>query len=414
MGAASELASLGVKISNTHLTHLTKSYPLESIKHVAYYAVQTAQMSGGALSEITSEAKCRLHFNDGRVLNFKAKSGSSFSNSQHPMAPVWLLKEVVSEATFETRLARYQHDIESRRFFNVGKFQFHVDGSIYRRARRVLNLKAPRAEADLQPFTLVGSDGGKPTSIPIDVDQDCILHLVRAHYSLYWQDFPYRQPRSQQQRAFFLAVVRLGAKMAKSDGAVSADEIRQFKSYFGTDQYPLEDVASVFREAVSDGVPIYQAARTLADVAADPSILEQVLIGLIGIASVDGVIHDGEAAAIRDVGRAFSVTADRVELLLNAHGPKAGTGQSSANQKHRTRKPKTPSPECLAHLKVLGLEKDATPEQIKNAYRSLATSLHPDLLRSKGLPDRIVQIASDTLAGANDSYNWLRDHGYLT
>ncbi|MBK8840881.1 MAG: TerB family tellurite resistance protein [Hyphomonadaceae bacterium] len=139
----------------------------------------------------------------------------------------------------------------------------------------------------------------------------------------------------------------VGCENGESDGAVSADEIRQFKSYFGTDQYPLEDVASVFREAVSDGVPIYQAARTLADVAADPSILEQVLIGLIGIASVDGVIHDGEAAAIRDVGRAFSVTADRVELLLNAHGPKAGTGQSSANQKHRTRKPKTPSPECL-------------------------------------------------------------------
>lgn len=164
---------------------------------------------------------------------------------------------------------------------------------------------------------------------------------------------------------------------------------------------------------MSDGVPIYNAARTLAEAASDPSILERVLIGLVGIASVDGILHDGEAAAIREVGRAFGVAADRVELLLHIHGPKADAGQSSPNQKRRTRKPNTPSPQCLSHLKALGLEGNATPEQIKSAYRSLVASLHPDLLRSKGLPDKLVQIASDTVAGANESYNWLRDHGYV-
>lgn len=413
METATELASLRVKTSDTHLTHRARSYPFESIKHVGYYAAQTAQMSGATVREITSEARCRLNFVDGQVLNFKARSGASLSNSKHAVAPVWLLNEVVSEATFETRLARYQRDIESRHFFSVGRFQFHVDGTVYRRAQRVLKLKTPGTEVFLQPFALALSSEGRSTTIPIDVDKDCVLHLLRERYSLYWDDFPYRQPRAHKQRTYFEAIVRLGAKMAKSDGAVSTDEIRQFKDYFGSDQFPLEDVAAVFREAVSDGVPIYDAARMLADVVTDTSILEQVLVGLIGIAAVDGNIHAGEAAAVRDVGRAFGIAATRVELLLNAHGPKAEAGSSRAKQGRRTRRPSTPSPECIAHLKVLGLEQDATSEQIKSAYRSLATSLHPDLLRSKGLPDMLVKVASDTLAGANASYNWLRDHGYL-
>lgn len=46
MEIASELASLGVKVSDTHLTHRATSYPFASIKHVGYYAAQTAQMSG--------------------------------------------------------------------------------------------------------------------------------------------------------------------------------------------------------------------------------------------------------------------------------------------------------------------------------------------------------------------------------
>ena len=155
METASELASLGVKVSDTHLTHRAKTYPFESIKHIGYYAAQTAQMSGGAVSEITSEAKCRLHVDDGYVLDFKAKSDSAFSKSRHLVEPVWLLKEVVSEATFESRLDRYEQDIASRRFFDVGKFQFHVDGSVYRRARKVLNLKETGVEVFLQPFAVV-------------------------------------------------------------------------------------------------------------------------------------------------------------------------------------------------------------------------------------------------------------------
>jgi hypothetical protein len=76
MGAASELESLGVKVSSTHLTHLTKSYPFESIKHVGYYAVQTAQVSGEAFGlspSAPSSIRRALGFHNSAFLLMRAR-----------------------------------------------------------------------------------------------------------------------------------------------------------------------------------------------------------------------------------------------------------------------------------------------------------------------------------------------------
>lgn len=411
MEIATELGSLGVKIDDGHIVHRTKRYRLDEVARVGYLAVQTSHFSNGSIDGVSSEAKCRLYFSGGDQLNFRAKSGISLAKNNHVIAPVWLLHEVVSDLTFEARLQRYERELSDRKFFEVAGYQFDADGNVFRRAKRIARLMGDKSKVFLQPFSIQIADGGRSATIPIDIDKDCILYILRDRFSLYWEDAPYRQVRSVQQRVFFRAIVRLGAKVAKSDGVVSPEEIRHFKDYFGSDEFPMDDVAAVFREAVSDGISIFEAARELAQVASGPEVLESVLIGLVGIASVDGEIHPGERAGLLQVGRAFGLDAAQVDRLLDAHGPK--TQQSSNDRNRKKSKPRTPSAECLAHLKVLGLNGEATSPEIKEAYRSLATSLHPDLLRSKGLPEKLVQIANETLAGVNVSYRWLKQNGYV-
>lgn len=66
---------------------------------------------------------------------------------------------------------------------------------------------------------------------------------------------------------------------------------------------------------------------------------------------------------------------------------------------------------------VLGVSKDASPEQIKSAYRKLAKQYHPDRYIGNPLADlaaekfKEINEAYDTLTGGQNSYSGNHTHG---
>jgi DnaJ like chaperone protein len=58
---------------------------------------------------------------------------------------------------------------------------------------------------------------------------------------------------------------------------------------------------------------------------------------------------------------------------------------------------------------ILGVAPEATPDQIKSAYRQLAVKYHPDRLIAAGLPTEAIRVATEKLAVINDAYSRLRD-----
>ena len=64
--------------------------------------------------------------------------------------------------------------------------------------------------------------------------------------------------------AFTIAVVVLGAKMAKADGTVTQDEIRAFKKVFKVPQHEVKNVARVFDQARKDSQGFEPYAKQIA------------------------------------------------------------------------------------------------------------------------------------------------------
>src|SRR5215212_2214426 len=99
-----------------------------------------------------------------------------------------------------------------------------------------------------------------------------------------------REPQAPERSiAFTIGMIALGAKMAKADGIVTANEITAFKQVFHVPPEELKNVAFVFNLAKQDVAGYDAYARQLARLfKGKPAMLEDILDGLFYIAKADG------------------------------------------------------------------------------------------------------------------------------
>src|SRR5689334_10708406 len=109
-----------------------------------------------------------------------------------------------------------------------------------------------------------------------------------------------------KQIAFTIAVIALGAKMAKADGQVSRSEVAAFKEVFQVPASETANVARVFDLAKQDARGFEPYAQQVARMFKNGHpVLEELLDGLFHIARADGRIHDAEISYLAEVARIF-------------------------------------------------------------------------------------------------------------
>jgi DnaJ like chaperone protein len=162
--------------------------------------------------------------------------------------------------------------------------------------------------------------------------------------------------------AFTIAVIALGAKMAKADGQVTRDEVAAFRSVFTIPEGEEAHAARVFNLARSDvaGFEAW-AARIAAMFGAGSEVLKDLLEGLFIIAMADGEYHDAEDIFLREVARIFGLS----DLCF---------------QSIRARVvPNAP----LDPFAILGVRPDTPFPEIRAAWRLMARDSHPDRAKAR-------------------------------
>jgi DnaJ like chaperone protein len=406
---AGQLRTLGVRLTDDSLLYRGITHRLSEIRNVSYVATRTEQTVNSVPTGVSFAARCRLYMGNGRHLTVASPQGWWKHGGRDAISPIWLFSEIISELTFDQRLQYYSSGFERLGFLQVGEYQLHRSGRVYKRARLKGTLRSVSGpNISLMAFVLRLSTGVGPVQIPLDTDRDCILYLLKHRFGLSFKGERLREPQVLRRRRLFENVVFLAAKISKSDGVVSAEEIREFKAYFRTEEFPLDDVGRIFKQAVTDQRSIADAAADLADACDDTSLLEHILIGLIRIAWIDEKLGEGERKALADVAEGFGIGADELEHFISLLSSRAGSGHRDQPRSGA----QTWDVIAVEHLKVLGLGPGATKAQIRAAYLNLTPKFHPDLLRSKGLPDELIVVAEETLKKINASYAWLKQNKY--
>jgi DnaJ like chaperone protein len=182
--------------------------------------------------------------------------------------------------------------------------------------------------------------------------------------------------------AFTIGMIALGAKMAKADGVVTKDEMNAFKQVFHVPEKDMGAVQRVFDLAKQDiaGFETY-AAQVARLFVPQSTVLENVMDGLFHIAKADHAIHERELEYLEAVANIFGFKGDAFARIRARHVAIAEDPYD-----------------------VLGVKRGASADEIKKHYRKLARDLHPDKQIAAGVPEEMVELASDRLARINVAY----------
>ena len=183
---------------------------------------------------------------------------------------------------------------------------------------------------------------------------------------------------------FTIAVIALGAKMAKADGQVTKDEVVAFREVFLIPREEEENAARVFNLARQDvaGFDIY-ARRIKAMYGSDDRPLCDLLEGLFHIAVADGVYHPKEDDFLHEVARIWGFDERRFR------------GVRAQFVKEAERDP----------YDVLGVSPDMPIDDIRKVWRDAVRESHPDRLMARGLPEEAIKLAEARLIAVNTAWD---------
>ena len=193
-------------------------------------------------------------------------------------------------------------------------------------------------------------------------------------------------PEQSRKVAFTVAVIALCAKIARADGIVTKDEIAAFRRKVDIAPEDVKRVGEFWDLArqTSDGFEAY-AKQAVTLFGARSAMLEQLIELLFAIAKADGDITASEWEYLSAVGQIFGYDEHEFRRLSDLY-----SGQQ-------------PAP----HL-ILGVDRHASIEVIKSAYKEMARKYHPDQMIAAGMPEEFIAAASDRLATINNAYAILR------
>ncbi|MFT5742560.1 MAG: DnaJ like chaperone protein [Paracoccaceae bacterium] len=191
---------------------------------------------------------------------------------------------------------------------------------------------------------------------------------------------------TERSAAFAIAVIALGAKMAKADGQVTRDEVTAFREVFAIPASDEKNAARIFNMARTDIAGFEEYAHRIRAMYADKTTgapLCDLMEGLFHIALADGQYHPNEDQFLSRVAEIFGLEPRAFQRLRAQFVPDA------------QRDP----------YDVLGVDPGTPLPEIRKAWRDLVRETHPDRMIARGVPQEAVKLAEKRMIAINTAWD---------
>lgn len=183
--------------------------------------------------------------------------------------------------------------------------------------------------------------------------------------------------------AFTIAVIGLGAKMAKADGQVTRDEVTAFREVFQIARADEAGAARIFNLARQDVAGFEEYALRIKGLfGPNHPVYVDLMEGLFHIAMADGDYHPNEDVFLDRVAEIFGIATNDFRAMRARFVPDA-----------------VPDP-----YSVLGVTPQTALPDIRKAWRKLVRDTHPDSMMARGVPEEAIKIAEKRMIDINRAW----------
>ncbi len=205
------------------------------------------------------------------------------------------------------------------------------------------------------------------------------------------------------QAAFFTATFSVMGYIAKADGRVTRDEIQLAEAVMqrlGLNAEMRESAKKLFNEGKAPDFPIGEVMDQFRREAHRRTTLFQMFLEIqLQAAYADGVMHPAEREALVDICRHLGIPLSQLERLEEML--RAGFGRGGYD-------PQTAETSLDDAYALLGVDSGVSDAELKKTYRRLMSQHHPDKLVAKGLPEEMIEDATEKTQQIKAAYELIR------
>jgi DnaJ like chaperone protein len=209
--------------------------------------------------------------------------------------------------------------------------------------------------------------------------------------------------RERTQAAFFTAAFSVMGYIAKADGRVTRDEIQLAEAVMdrlGLSAEMRDSAKKLFNEGKAADFPIDEVMIQFRREAHRRTTLMQMFLEIqLQAAYADGVMHPAEKQALIDICGHLGIPAAQLERLEEML--RAGFGRGGYD-------PAASKTSLEDAYRMLGVDESVGDTELKKTYRRLMSQHHPDKLVAKGLPEEMIQDATEKTQQIKAAYELIR------
>ena len=174
-------------------------------------------------------------------------------------------------------------------------------------------------------------------------------------------------------------LMALSAAVMKADGKVLKSELNYVKTFFNQQfgpQFSGVHLQTLKQFLDSDSIPLQQICQDI-QMRMQPAVRTQLLHYLFGIAKADGDVSPEEINIIKRISSMMGVTSVDFESVKNMFYRNVDSDYT-----------------------ILGIDANATDDEVKKAYRKMAIKCHPD---------KVAQMGEEYVKGAKEKFQQIQD-----
>lgn len=208
------------------------------------------------------------------------------------------------------------------------------------------------------------------------------------------------------QSAFFTATFSMMGHLAKSDGVVSKAEIAVAESVMQQMRLSPQQkrlAISLFEKGKQAEFPAHAVLKQLrAECNFRHNLLQMFIEILIVTALSDGDLQPAERQVLDTAAIGVGFSRDEFQRILQRL-------QASQRMHGKPDAGITPAARLTDAYRTLGIDREASDDEVKRAYRRLMNQHHPDKLVAKGLPQEMMDMANQKTQEIKAAYELIRE-----